>query len=107
MKLITQEIRKLLPPLYGQEGLGGKAIAYLKWFTPDSSFSFYVTEYDGQDLCFGLVDGHEKELGYFSLSELQKVKGPMGLPIERDLHWRPTPLNEIAPELFKNAKGGQ
>lgn len=106
MKLITQEIRKLLPPLYGQESLGGKTIAYLKLFTPDSSWTFYIVEFDGQDLCFGLVDGHEKELGYFSLSELQRVKGPMGLPIERDLHWRPTPLNEIAPELFKHPKGG-
>ena len=107
MKLITQEIRKMLPPLYGQESLGGKAIAYVKWFTPDSSFTYYVTEFDGRDLCFGLVDGHEKELGYCSLSELQKVKGPMGLPIERDLHWRPTPLNEIAPELFKDSKDGR
>ena len=42
-------------------------------------------EFDGHDLFFGLVEGHVKELGYFSLSELQRVKGPMGLPIERDL----------------------
>ena len=40
MKLLTKEIRKKLPPLYGQDGKGGKAIAYLKLFTPDSGFTW-------------------------------------------------------------------
>ena len=100
MKLLTQEIRKKLPALYAQENKGGKAIVYLKLFTPDSSFTWYATEFDGEDTFFGLVDGHEKELGYFSLSELQQVKGSLGLPIERDLWWKPKTLEEIAPELF-------
>lgn len=100
MKLLTKELRKKLPPLYAQEKLGGKAIAHLKLFTPSSSWTWWATEFDGQDLFFGLVEGHEKELGYFSLSELESVKGPMGLGIERDLHWRPKTFEEIAPELF-------
>ena len=50
---------------------------------------------------FGLVFGHEREFGYFLLSELEEVCGPMGLPIERDLHWQPKTLEEIAPEMFK------
>ena len=103
MKLMTKAIRKQLPPLYSQERLGGKAVAYLKLFTPDSQFSFFATEFDGRDLFFGLVEGHVKELGYFSLSELRRVRGPMGLPIERDLYWRPKPLDQIAPELFTPA----
>ena len=100
MKLLTQEIRKKLPALYAQENKGGKAIVYLKLFTPDSSFTWYATEFDGEDTFFGLVAGHEKELGYFSLSELQQVKGLLGLPIERDRWWKPKTLEEIAPELF-------
>jgi len=107
MKLVTQEIRKKLPPLYSQDGKGGKAVVYAKFFTPDSGFTFWVTEFDGKDTFFGLVDGHCKELGYFSLSELESVRGPMGLPIERDLYWQPKTLEEIAPELFKSTgKGG-
>ena len=51
---------------------------------------------------FGLVDGHEKELGYFVLSDLEEVTGPMGLPIERDLYWQPKTLYKIAPELFNS-----
>jgi hypothetical protein len=43
MKLLTQEIRKKLPPLYAQDGKGGKAIAYLKLFTPDSGFTWWIT----------------------------------------------------------------
>ena len=31
-----------------------------------------------------MVDGHEKELGDFSLEELEAVKGAFGLGIERD-----------------------
>ena len=99
---MTQEIRKKLPPLYSQEDKGGKAVVHVKFFTPDSSWTWYVTEFDGKDIFFGLVDGHEKELGYFSLKELQSVRGTMGLPIERDLYFRSKTLEEIAPELFKD-----
>ncbi len=102
MKLLTQEIRKKLPPLYSQEDKGGKAIVHLKMFTPDAGFTFYATEFDGEDTFFGLVDGHEKELGYFSLKELESVRGGLGLPIERDLYWTPKTLEEIAPEMFKD-----
>jgi hypothetical protein len=104
MKLLTKAIRKKLPPLYSQDKLGGKALAYVKLFTPDSNWTFYITEFDGMDTFFGLVDGFCKELGYFSLSELQNVRGPLGLQVERDLHWRPKRLEEIAPELFTTAE---
>ena len=100
MKLLTKEIRKKVPPLYSQEELAGKAVAHVKFFTPDSSWTWYATEFDGEDIFFGLADGHVKELGYFSLKELQSVRGPYGLPIERDLYWEPKKLEEIAPELF-------
>ena len=101
MKLLTKEIRRKLPSMYSQEDKGGKAIVQVKFFTPDSGWTFYGVEFDGEDRFFGLVDGHCKELGYFSLSELESVNGPMGLPIERDLHWEPKTLEEIAPELFR------
>ena len=104
MKLLTQEIRKELPALGTQDGKGGKAVVYVKFFSPDSSWTFWATEFDGEDTFFGLVEGHEKELGYFSLSELQKIRGPMGLPIERDLYWQPKTLEEIAAELFTPTK---
>ena len=101
VKLLTKADRRKLPPLYTQEKLGGDAVAYVKFFTPDSSWTWYATEFDGQDLFFGLVDGHEKEFGHFRLSELEQTRGPLGLPIERDRFWNPKKLKEIAPELFE------
>ena len=38
---------------------------------------------------FGLAIGLEIELGYWSLAELEQVRGPLGLPIERDLYFEP------------------
>jgi hypothetical protein len=93
--LLTKEIREELPKLYSQEEKGVEAQAVVKFFTPDSNWTWYATEFDGEDLFFGLVVGFETELGYFSLSELEGVKGPLGLPIERDLHFEPTCLRQL------------
>jgi len=93
--LINQEIRNQLPKLYSGEQKGLEAVAQVKFFTPDSSWTWYASEFDSKDIFFGLVIGHEIELGYFSLSELQEVRGPLGLPIERDLHFQPKTLKEL------------
>ena len=94
MMLLTKEIRKKLPPLYSQEDKGENAIAQVKFFTPDNNWTWYATEFDGKDLFFGKVIGFETELGYFSLSELQSTKGPLGLHIERDKFFDPKPLKD-------------
>jgi len=114
MKLLTKQIRQQLPPLYAQDGKGGKAIVYTKYFTPSSNWTWLVTE--GEPVLdesqnevdfkfFGLVFGHEREFGYFLLSELEEVRGPMGLPIERDLYFKPKTLEEIVPEMFSKKEG--
>ena len=114
MKLLPKEIREQLPPLYAQDGKGGKAVVYTKYFTPSSNWTWLATE--GEPVLdesqnevdfkfFGLVFGHEREFGYFLLSELEEVRGPLGLPIERDLYFKPRTLAEIAPEMF--CKEGQ
>ena len=95
MQLMTEEIRKQLPPLYAQEEKGDDAIAYVKFFTPDSNWTWYVLGFDGDDTFFGIVFGFEMEFGCFLLSELQAATGPLGLHIERDLHFKPTTLREI------------
>jgi len=106
-KLLTEELRRQLPPLYSQEDKGGQAVAYVKFFTPDSNWSWWGLEFDGEDTFFGLVEGHVKEFGYFSLRELENVRGPLGLPVERDLYWQPRTLAEIAPELFVKRRDGE
>ena len=100
MMLLTKALRGALPPLGATDGQGGQAVAVVKLFTPDSSWTWFAVEFDGDDLFFGLVDGLEMELGYFSLAELESVRGPLGLPIERDRFWTRKTLGEIAPSLF-------
>jgi len=96
MMLLTKELRAQFPKLYATENIPTeekKVIA--KFFTPDSNWTWYAVEFDGVDLFFGLVDGFEKEWGYFSLKELQTIKGKLGLPIERDRHFGQPQIKEL------------
>jgi hypothetical protein len=111
MELLPDEIRKILPPLYAQDAKGGRAVVYVKFFLPVGNWTWWATEgspvedESGREedfQFFGLVEGFCRELGYFNLSELESVRGPLGLPVERDLYWKPRTLEEIAPELFND-----
>jgi hypothetical protein len=83
--------------LYSQED-NRDPIVHIKFLTPDSNWTWYVTEgsTEGDDfIFFGYVIGFEREWGYFSLSAMVASKGPMGLPIERDLYFKPRPFSQI------------
>jgi hypothetical protein len=75
----------------------------LKLFTPDAGATWLISEVDPDDpdRLFGLCDlgvGHP-ELGYVSLAEISSVKGRLGLPVERDLHFvADKPLSAYAEE---------
>ena len=97
MKLLTKAIRKALPELGATEGEGEAARIVVKFFDPCGSWTWYATEFDGEDIFFGLVDGWEKELGYFSLRELQSYKGKFGIGIERDTAYRGHTLGQVMP----------
>lgn len=100
MKLITKELEKQLAkyPLYSQEGKGDDAVVVCKFFL--QGWTWYVLEAEKQDtgdwLFFGLVDGFEREYGYFRLSQLQSVRGHFGLGVERDLYFKPTKVKNLA-----------
>jgi hypothetical protein len=95
MELLPGNLRAVLPKLHSQEQKGLDAIAPLKFFTPDANWTWYPTEFDGDDLFFGLVNGFMVEFGYFSLTELESVRGPMVLPIERDVYFKPQSLQAL------------
>jgi hypothetical protein len=98
-KLMPEDIAKCIPHLYATE-TATDAIAWVKWFTPDSFWTWYVTEVDPKTrTCFGLVEGHDVEIGYFSLAEIENIRGPLGLPVERDLYFSATPLSQLEREL--------
>ena len=96
MKLLTQANLKALPAQGSTIGQGEDAIAQVKFFCPWSNWTWYAVEYNPEcRLFWGLVHGFEKEVGYWGLEELEDVVGPMGLKIERDMYFDPTPIREL------------
>jgi hypothetical protein len=102
MELLTQEQRarllengkrnaeRLADP-YNKSGKTDDHRPVVKLFTPDGAATWLLAELDPQDpdIAFGLCDlGFGcPELGSVRLSELQAVRGPLGLSVERDLHF--------------------
>ena len=93
MKLLTQELRKQLPPIGATDNQTDPTV-YVKFFCPWNHWSWFAYEFDQEDIFFGYVKGDFNEYGTFSLSELESIKGPMGLTIERDLYFTPRPLSQ-------------
>ena len=96
MKLMTKEIeekaRKQFPL-----GSDMSQMVVAKFFDPCGSWSWYLMNQDHDDpnYLWGIVKGFEVETGSFSLSELSSFRGQLGLGIERDLYFDPTPAKEI------------
>ena len=95
MKLITKELEEIFEkyPLGSQDGLGGKAKVIAKFFNPAGVGTWLITEAekteDGDYEMFGychLGNDEMAELGYVMLSQLEELKLPFGLKIERDLY---------------------
>jgi hypothetical protein len=93
MNLITEALREqlLANGRHSQQNTPFDPPPVVKLFTPDAGATWLLTEIDpdDHDHAFGLCDlglGFP-ELGYVSLAELQSVRGRLGLPIERDLHF--------------------
>ncbi len=73
--LLTKEIRNQFPEWESTTEKDPADIPIVvKFFDPTGGWTWYATEYDGEDTFFGLVDGFEKELGYFSLAELSTIR---------------------------------
>lgn len=95
MKLITDEQRAALlnNGAAAAKGEERDPLPVVKLFTPDANATWFLTEIDPQDgdIAFGLCDLGlgSPELGYVRISELENIRGPLKLPIERDLHFTP------------------
>lgn len=67
-------------------------VPVVKLFMPDAQCTWLLTELDpcDTDIAFGLCDLGKgtPELGSVSIAELESVRGPLGLAIERDIWFR-------------------
>jgi hypothetical protein len=73
-------------------------MVYAKLFCPWAAGTWWVLEFDPTEqiaFCFAyLGDEWCAELGDVSLEELEEVRGPAGLCVERDLYFKPCRLSE-------------
>ena len=100
MKLLTKKLEKRFAQLGLQDHKEESVIVAARYYTPDSFWSWYAVEYDPSDrMFFGLVDGRHVELAFFSLDELEDVRGLRSFPIERDLTWQECTLAEVRTRL--------
>ena len=101
MKLLTNDIHDRLIKngrIRAELAETGKAEAdflpVVKLFTTDAGCTWLLTELDPEDpdIAFGLCDlgMGTPELGCVRISELKAVRGKLGLPVERDLHFSAT-----------------
>lgn len=75
----------------GAAAAEGDSVPLLKLFNPVGPGTWLITEMDADgDRLFGLCDLDMgcPELGYVSLAEITSVRLPLGLTIERDLHFQ-------------------
>ncbi len=107
MELLTAELRRCIPPLYSQEK-NKDPVVHAKFFTPDSNWTWYVTEgseQEGDFIFFGYVFGLDAEWGYFSLADLTAARGPFNLAVERDLCFKRALFSEVL-DLHRKQFGG-
>ena len=61
----------------------------VKLFTPDAQCTWLLTELGLDDIAYGLCDLGlgSPEVGFVSMHEIRDLRGPLGLPVERDEHF--------------------
>ena len=92
MKIFTKAILDALPKIGETSELSAENVKVpLKLFNPCGNQTWYITEFNPDTKeGFGYVTGMDfDELGYIDINELLALKLPMGLSIERDMHWNP------------------
>ena len=96
--LIPQELQKTIPKLYETEEQTDP-IAHIKLFI--DGWSWFITEISmDKDICFGyVISPFGSELGYISLEELASLIGSLGIGVERDVSFQPTPLSVIKAQI--------
>jgi hypothetical protein len=112
MKLLTKTIRdRLIANGKAQDAVRGTEDEIdfepvVKLFNPCGAGTWLLTELDPEtpDIAWGLCDLGMgcAEIGTVSIAELESIRLPFGLRIERDIHWTPkTTLMGYAREAWK------
>lgn len=101
MKLLTKELLERFNKVGRQEEVKDPLVI-TKFFNPTGAGTWFATEYDPQSKNFfgyvSIFGDWNDEWGYFSLTELESLRGPFGLGIERDIYFKESKISEIMPK---------
>ena len=105
MKLITKELEKRFEKIGTQENTKDP-IVVAKFFNPTGMGTWYATAYYPEEkIFFGYVSifgDVNDEWGSFSLEELESLRGPFGVGIDRDLYCKEQKISKFEiPSLSK------
>jgi DUF2958 family protein len=71
-------------------------VCTVKLFNPTGAGTWWLAAYDcDTHIAWGVAEIVEREVGSFGMDELVAFRGLMGLPIERDLHYRPQTITAL------------
>lgn len=109
MRLILDHHRKAL--IDNWNGGPDDQAPVIKLYTPWAGATWLISELrpgetPDEDLLFGLCDLGLgcPELGYVALSELTGLRGPVGLRVERDVHFVPQATLSVYADAARSAK---
>jgi len=99
--LLTDAQEQLLQNQYGK-GSNLDQLVVAKIFDPCGNWSWYLMNQapEDPDYLWGIVKGFEVEMGSISYQELHDYIGPLCIGLERDLHFKPRPAQEIWNDLL-------
>ena len=105
MKLLTKEIVEKAQKQYKKSSDLESQKVIAKFFHPTADWTWYLMNLGkDKDYAWGIVKGHEVEIGSFSINELESLQLPLGLGIERDKAWKPIVAKEVYDGLLEGKR---
>ena len=95
MKLLTKDIINKAKRQYNK-GSDMEQNVVAKFFNPSGRGTWYLMNmHDDEDYCWGICHINEWEIGSFSIKELESIRLPWGLKIERDRMFSPIKASKL------------
>ena len=93
--LLPPEVAQQLPKIGATQDQGLAALAQVRYYEPDTLRTWYAVESDGAGMFYGLVVEWKPKLTSFTLAELGKWRDGSEMPVERDVNFTPTSLDNL------------
>lgn len=96
MPLLDGDLMRSLPGF--NQSNKSDPIVHARFFLPNGGLTWWVIEgqIEGTNYSFyGVVDAAEIKLDYFTLDDLEKLRGPSRSEVTRDNDFKPTLISQI------------